>query len=121
MLQLVLALVLVCAPLPAPPPGDPLAQGYIGILMPGQDSLQIGTVLPNTAAERAGLRAGDIIQRVGRVRPVVFNEVREYVKGFRPGTELEVEVKRAGEPLKLTIRLMTRPPNLDATGLPVEP
>lgn len=121
MLALVLALLFTAVVPPAPPPADPLGLGFFGIRPAGADSLQIESVTPNTAAERAGLRPGDAIQRVGKLRPVVFNEVRDYIKAFRPGTELEVEVKRGFDTVKLTIRLMIRPANLDPTGLQVAP
>ncbi len=121
MLELVLALLVTCVPLPAPPAADPLGLGFFGIQPATSDSLVIESVSPNTAAERAGLRRGDLIQRVGKLRPVVFNEVRLYVMEFRPGTEFEVEVKRAGEPVKLTIRLMIRPATMDREGRPIEP
>lgn len=134
MLLKLLLLLVVLAPVPAPAKPDPLGHGYLGVKAAptaGEPDLTLGEVVAGTPAARAGLRVGDTIVRVGRVTPRQFDDLRQYVSGLRPGTRLEVEVRRAGRPVRLTLEVGAAPPSvavydpLDPTGfqrrLPVIP
>jgi tetratricopeptide (TPR) repeat protein len=84
-----------------------------------QNSLVIGTVVPNLPAAKAGVRAGDKIVRVGSLQPNEFNQVVEHVATFRPGARLELEVERNGQRMVFPLVLADRPLNLrnpDHTG-----
>ncbi len=102
---------LALAPTPKDPPPDPMARGYLGIVV--QDgTLVIKEVAPDTPAARAGLRTGDSIARVGTLQPRAFEEVVNQVCSYRPGTLLEVEVRRGDTPVVVRIRLAARPETL---------
>ena len=109
-LALMLAGTTAAAPVPADPMPDPLAWGYLGVRTTGLEELTFGTVDPGTAAARAGLRPGDHVIRIGKLRPRNFSEMANYVSSFRPGTELTVEVRRGNESRTVTVRLGVRPP-----------
>ena len=72
----------------------------------GQDTLAVQTVIAGGPSERAGLRSGDRIVRVGDSSAVGFTneEVRRSLKGPR-GTEVCVTVRRPGAegPLPFTL------------------
>ena len=118
------AAVGVSAPIPKSPPPDPLGMGFIGFFPQNQASLIIDRISPNSPAERAGLRPGDEFVRVGAIEPRVFDQLRTYVSGFRPGTVIKLVVKRRGEMKSFTLTLGVRPPDADYASpfpLPIDP
>lgn len=66
----------------------------------------IGRLLPDAAAARAGLRAGD---RIVAVNGQAVTQWADWVKWIRshPGQVLTVEVQRAGEPARVRVRLVS--------------
>ncbi|MBD2743056.1 HhoA/HhoB/HtrA family serine endopeptidase [Coleofasciculus sp. FACHB-1120] len=54
-------------------------------------------VVKNSPAERAGLRAGDVIQKVGGQAVASADQVQERVEASTVGSRLEVEVNRSGQ------------------------
>jgi S1-C subfamily serine protease len=118
------AAVGVSAPIPKSPPPDPLGMGFIGFFPQNQTSLIIDRISPNSPAERAGLRPGDQFIRVGKLEPQVFDQLRTYVSGFRPGTVIKLVVKRRGEIKSITLTLGARPSDADYVNpfpLPIDP
>lgn len=121
-----LLLLVVLAPVPAAAKPDPLGHGYLGVratAKSGEPDLSLGEVVPGTPAARAGLKVGDTFVRVGRLQPRHFDDVREYVSGLRPGTRLDVEVRRSGKMVRLVLEVGAAPSTitvydpLDPTGL----
>jgi S1-C subfamily serine protease len=109
------------APVPRELPPDPMARGYMGITV-GNSSLAIERVEPGLPAAKAGLRAGDIIVRVGTLQPQTFDQVVSHICSFRPGAVVEIEVRRGSEQKTFKVKLGCRPQELDAPPtLPLEP
>src|SRR5690606_15853129 len=69
-----------------------------------------GFSMPDTPAERAGLRMGDVIVAVDGEPVTRVNELQRMIAAHRPGDEVQVEVIRYGERLTLDIQLMENPP-----------
>lgn len=61
----------------------------------------IGTVIPNSAAERAGFQAGDVIIGIDGSRVERFEQVIRKVQ-LHPGATLIFQVKRAAREIELT-------------------
>ena len=101
------------APVPREPPPDPMARGYMGITV-GTGSLIVSEVMPKMPADKAGLRAGDAIVRVGTLEPTNFDQVIAHITSFRPGATVEIEVQRGTERKTFKVKLADRPPSLDA-------
>jgi tetratricopeptide (TPR) repeat protein len=91
---------------------EPPTLAFLGIGT-SQNSLLINTVQSNMPAEKAGIRVGDIIVRVGSLRPVRFDQVSDRVMHAAPGDPLEIEIERNGERKVLRAKLVARPPELD--------
>lgn len=100
------------APVPPELPPDPMARGYMGITV-GNGTLTVERVEPNLPAQKAGLRAGDILVRVGTLQPQNFEQVIAHITSFRPGAVVEIEVQRGSERKTFKVKLACRPPELD--------
>jgi regulator of sigma E protease len=61
----------------------------------------VSAVSPGSAAERAGIRAGDRIAEINGEEIVRFEDIAAYVR-IRPGEQLAVEVNRAGQTVALS-------------------
>ncbi|MFM8643505.1 MAG: PDZ domain-containing protein [Phycisphaerales bacterium] len=90
------------------------------------DAAVIAAVTRGSPAEAAGLRAGDVILAVGGRRIEVADEVLSEIGSRRPGSDLALEVWRAGESadasvegsrVPVTVRLGTLDPSVNAPML----
>lgn len=72
----------------------------------GYDKPIVKTVMENSAAEEAGIQAGDVITEINGKNIHIFREISAYNQ-FHPGEELELGFERDGE--KHTVSLQTRP------------
>ncbi|MBT8485888.1 MAG: trypsin-like serine protease [Phycisphaerales bacterium] len=62
----------------------------------GTEAVRVGDVLPEGPAERAGLRSGDLLTRLGESTMNDVDQLRFAVAAIRPGTVVDVEVFRDG-------------------------
>lgn len=108
-------LMFTLAPVPAEPPPDPMARGYMGITVQ-TGALTIERVEPGLPASKAGLRSGDVLLRVGTLEPREFDQVVSHICSFRPGAVVEIEVQRGNEKKTFKVKLASRPAELDITG-----
>lgn len=100
------------APVPPELPPDPLARGYMGITV-GNGTLTIESVGHGLPADKAGLRGGDVLLRVGTLQPQTFDQVISHITSFRPGAVVEIEVQRGSVRKTFKVKLACRPPELD--------
>lgn len=61
------------------------------------EGVYISSVQPDGAAKAAGLREGDVIISVNKVRVNSSSELQEQVSRYRPGEKVEVVIRRNGE------------------------
>jgi S1-C subfamily serine protease len=86
----------------------PPAARQLGILT-SPTALEITGVLPSSPADRAGLRAGDIVRSIDSV-PVAHPEDLGRLLHPRPAeNRFVVEVERAGRPLRAHVMLGPEP------------
>ena len=108
------------APVPREKPPDPLARGYVGITL-GQ-GIVVSEVAPKMPGDKAGLKAGDVIVRVGTLEPTSYEQVVAHICSFRPGAVVEIEVQRGAERKTFKVKLADRPPDLDSPRrYPIDP
>jgi S1-C subfamily serine protease len=110
---------------PLPAGEDP--RGYLGIAMkklrgPPARALKIDeggvfvrAVVPNEAAEKAGIMPGDIIVRInkeafGQENPM--RKLQQVVIDLEPGSEVTLELLRDEERRQVRVTIGTRPPHL---------
>jgi S1-C subfamily serine protease len=106
------SLTFALAPVPPEIKPDPLARGYMGITV-STGALTIDRVEPGLPAAKSGLRAGDLIVRVGTLEPREFEQVVAHICSFRPGAVVEIEVQRGTERKVFKVKLASRPEELD--------
>lgn len=111
-MQLLVALCLTLAAIPAEPAYDPLGKGYLGVTVQ-TGGLTISSVMPDTPAAEAGFQPGDELVKLGELAPTDFTQVVAYLKSLRPGSPLKFVVRRGGEEKTLRAVLMARPASAD--------
>ena len=70
---------------------------------------RVSSVVPDGPAARAGLRAGDVIVRVGTAKVTGAQDISTAVFAARPGQRLHLEYRRAGRRRGTDVRLTRRP------------
>jgi serine protease Do len=80
----------------------------------GKAGIRVTQVAPGSVAEQAGLKVGDLCFKLdGKVIPARRTEDAEVfaalIREYPVGAEVELEGQRAGQPLKLTLKLAERP------------
>ena len=94
------AYVQLAPPAPRGRPAAPAAAGraFLGVTADGRggDGVRLAGVLPGTAAERAGLRGGDILVRVSDAAVDSFADLRRAIGERRPGDLVRLVYLRDG-------------------------
>jgi S1-C subfamily serine protease len=123
--QLTLAAALAVGA-PALKEKEPLGTGpgYLGITFTkDSDGLQVTDVKPEGPAAKAGVKEGDVIQKIDAadLRDADTNELVKMVGAMRPGTVIAVDIRRGKEMLTLKIKLGARPPDFTPTPSRIPP
>ena len=71
--------------------------GVVAAPRPGTDGIRLSSVMPGTAAERAGLRDGDVIVRFAGIAVDALEELQTLIRELQPGDTVSVLYLRAGE------------------------
>ena len=69
------------------------------------EGVHIAQINPNSAADDAKLRAGDIVTHINGVKVPTMPALQEQVARYRPGDELSIEYFRSGKSYKADITL----------------
>jgi uncharacterized protein (TIGR03067 family) len=81
-------------------------KGFVGMLLGKEnDVLVIPTVIENSPAEKAGIRAGDALLSVGIQAVDDIETAVDLVRRERPGSELQLRVRRAGSVKDITVKV----------------
>jgi serine protease Do len=91
-------------------------RGWIGVAVPpdedqppGQDGVQIDTVDPRSPAQRAGLRAGDLVEAVDGQGVDNANALIKAIADHAPGATVHMTVRRGSRDLQLSVTVGRRP------------
>lgn len=86
--------------------GESLEPGLLGVQSSSSEDnevgVELGEVTAGSAAEKAGLRAGDRVLSIDRAPVTDFTELAGLVQSKFPGETIEVLVERAGDRLTVT-------------------
>ncbi|MES2986459.1 MAG: Do family serine endopeptidase [Pseudomonadota bacterium] len=103
--------------------GAPITRGYLGVGMqvldddtaealgvPKGRGTLVNRIEPGEAAEKAGIKLGDVIVKVSG-KDVTPDQTLSYlIANIAPGTRIPLELIRDGKPVAVTLTLGTRPP-----------
>ena len=93
------AAISACAQQPPAPLGDSPLPGTIGIAVRAHDTaVVVDAVREGSAAERIGLRPGDVVMRLNGESIASPRRFYELVTGCPPGSEVTLDVLRDGKP-----------------------
>lgn len=65
----------------------------------------VSMVVPDSAAEEGGIKAGDRISKIDGEKVEDFDDVRLHITQYSAGDEVEIEVMRDGKPEALKVKL----------------
>lgn len=86
--------------------GESLAQqGQLGEFFGVKEGLLVRSVAKNSPAERAGMKAGDVIVRLGDTKVAAWRDLAGALRYARPGRTLAASVVRNRKELPLTLTL----------------
>lgn len=92
-------------------PGLPIVfkrGGFLGVRCdPFAPRCQITLVLDGSAAEVAGMRAGDIVTRVGERRIGRFADLQDAIGEYSPGEAIPIAIDRGGQKIEVVAELGT--------------
>jgi hypothetical protein len=99
---------------PTPPAAAvPVAEpGYLGMVGDNNDpqpGVRVLTVRPDSPAEAAGLREGDVVVSVGGVAIANLDDLERQLAGKTAGTKLDLKIQR-GEATQSLTATLARPP-----------
>lgn len=101
-----------------------IIRGYLGILSrnvgPGAsetDGVVVDDVVPNSPADEAQMKKGDVIRKFNGHDIKAFNELRTFVAQVELNKKVEIEVARNGKLLKLTTAIKEEPANYQTTRI----
>jgi serine protease Do len=84
----------------------PAASGVLGVALgEGNEGGRVLSVLPDSAAQKAGLKVDDLITQVNGLSTHNQAEVISAIKRFRPGEPVKLQIKRGEETLEISATL----------------
>ena len=100
--------------------GERVSHAYLGVATSGASSgtpgATLGSLTPGGPAADAGLRAGDVVTKLGATTITNANDLVGAIADHRPGDQVKVAVKRGSETVELTVTLGTQPAQSAAAG-----
>jgi hypothetical protein len=91
------------------PAGRPGAMSYLGVVpdyaATGVKGLRLTDVSPDSPASRGGLKAGDVITKLGDLDVVDIQDLANALRKYKPGKKVAVVVTRGDAKMKMTVTL----------------
>lgn len=89
--------------------GGTLRRGFLGVELQLEGKTSVGvlieSVIPNSAADKSGLRAGDKVLSVNEQSVSSPNQLRLAISQTNPGTRIPIEILRDGKKLTISVTL----------------
>lgn len=87
-----------------------------GLSVSEEQGVLVAKVIPDSPAAKAGLRAGDVIQTVNGQTVTDADEIQQIVEGSQVGSNLQLQLKRNGQDMNLSIRSEAYPTQMQQQG-----
>ena len=82
-----------------------VGEGYLGVELAETKECRVAKVLPGSAAEKAGIKADDVITMFDGQKIEAVEDLKPLVTKKKAGDEVKVEVRRGEETLTLNVKL----------------
>jgi S1-C subfamily serine protease len=93
-----------------PPPERPfLGVGMSDHFAPGMEGVLLGSVEPDSPAQRAGLRPNDVVLLFSGEKVEDFLDLKRQISRRRPGDQAVLKVRRGTEELEVKVQVGRRP------------
>jgi S1-C subfamily serine protease len=94
--------------------GKPIQTGYLGVTPSlttagGQDGALIQEVAPDSPADQAGIRPGDLVTSIDGQAVQNYSEMVARIRAHKPGDKVTLVVSRGGNETTITATLTQRP------------
>jgi serine protease Do len=89
--------------------------------LPDTSGALVNDVTPDSPADKAGVKVGDVIRKLDGQKVEGSGELTASIANMNPGTTVNLEVFRDGNPMNIKVTLGERPANLTARGSPRGP
>ncbi|MEA2142800.1 MAG: putative serine protease PepD [Solirubrobacteraceae bacterium] len=99
--------------------GEKVSHAYLGVATSGASSTRgavLGTLASGGPAADAGLRAGDVVTKLGDTTITNANDLVAAIADHQPGDEVKATVKRGSQTVEMTVTLGTQPAQSSAGG-----
>lgn len=84
--------------------------GWLGVYLDASDgTAKISEVVPDSPAQKAGLRSGDVIVAVGEEKTATTEDLIKTIGGKDPGERVKLKVKRGDGHTMVVVKLGKRP------------
>jgi S1-C subfamily serine protease len=80
-----------------------------GLNISEDQGVLVAKVVPDSPAAKAGLRSGDVVYKINGQDVTDANQVQSLVEGTSVGSELQVNLKRNGQDMALTVKTEAYP------------
>jgi serine protease Do len=94
------------------PRGPNLNSGFLGVQMDeleGGKGVKLKLVMTDTAAEKAGLKNGDVITTINSSAISGIQSMQDILMETKPGDKITIKGTREGKPIDITVTLGKRP------------
>ena len=128
-LALSAALAVPSFPAPKPTPDEGKGPGYLGVTYTkptagggtGPEEMVVTGVREGSPADKAGVRVGDVIQRIDGVKidRAMLETVSTMVGGIKPGTRVPVQLRREEKVMTVMVVIKQRPDDFYPTPTPL--
>lgn len=97
--------IAAAAPSGSPSRGFPVSMGFMPDYAAGEEGVLVSDIIPGRAAEKAGIKKGDIIVKFGELDIKNVQDYTAALQNYKPGDVVEVVVKRNGEKMTFKVTL----------------
>jgi S1-C subfamily serine protease len=89
--------------------GPAESRPWLGVVeTPATDRAEVQSVVPDSPAAQAGLKPGDIIERLDNTPISDFSALQQAVRSRKSGSQVRLEVRRGDELYEMRVRLGRR-------------